>query len=123
MAKVLLVDDDELVRYALGRVLGKAGHEVIELNDGLKVSRTLAAEKPDILVTDIIMPRVEGLEVIINVRETHPDLPIVAMSGGGRIVDAGHLESAGELGADATLEKPFDEQELLRLIDELAGQN
>lgn len=121
MAKVLLVDDDELVVYALGRYLRKAGHQVIELNDGLKVVKTVIDEKPDVVVTDIIMPEVEGLEVILNIRKIMPDLPIIAMSGGGRRVDVQFLGTAKDLGANAILEKPFDEKELDNLIGQLAA--
>ncbi len=121
MAKVLLVDDDELVRYALSHYLRKTGHEVIELDDGFKVPDLLVNEKPDIIVTDLIMPGVEGIEVIIEARRTHPDLPIIVMSGGGRKVDISILETAQFLGANASLAKPFDENELVRLIEELTG--
>lgn len=116
MAKVLLVDDDELVVYALSRYLRKCGHEVLTLPSGLKVLTTIQDETPDIVVTDIIMPDVEGLEVIIAVKQAFPNLPIIAMSGGGRLVDTSYLDTARYLGTDQVLQKPFDEAELERHI-------
>lgn len=119
MAKVLLVDDDKLVTYALCRYLRKMGHEVTELPNGAKVIATIQAQAPAILVTDLIMPDVEGLEVIVEVRKKYPELPIIAMSGGSRLVDASYLDTARQLGANHVLQKPFDEAELDRLINTL----
>ena len=62
------------------------------------------------------MPEIEGIELIMSLRKSHPELPIIAISGGSRKVDTRYLSSAKKLGAFATLEKPFDEQELLNLI-------
>lgn len=121
MAKVLLVDDDELVVYALSRYLSKMGHEVIALGNGAKVMDAIVSDGPDVIVTDIIMPDVEGMEVIFKVRTAYPKMPIIAMSGGSRLVDVSHLQTAKGLGADAILQKPFDESELNRLIQELVA--
>ncbi|MDH5749157.1 MAG: response regulator [Rhodospirillales bacterium] len=121
MAKVLLVDDDELVRYALGAVLRKAGHEVIEEPNGKKVMAVIAAQSPDIIVTDIIMPEQEGTETIMIVHNEYPDLPIIAMSGGGRNSCEEYLDAAKAFGAVATLNKPFDETVLLSLIKQFSG--
>ncbi len=119
MAKVLLVDDEEMVRYALGKALRKAGHEVLEAADGVKVPSIIETEGADILVTDIIMPDQEGLGTIREVRGQYPRLPIVAMSGGGRMAGTDYLAMAKSLGADAILSKPFDKSELLALVDTL----
>ncbi len=119
MAKVLLVDDGEMVRYALGKALRKAGHEVLEAADGVKVPSIIETEGADILVTDIIMPDQEGLGTIREVRGQYPRLPIVAMSGGGRMAGTDYLAMAKSLGADAILSKPFDKSELLALVDTL----
>ncbi len=119
MAKVLLVDDDDMVRYALGKALRKAGHEVLEAADGVKVPSIIETEGADILVTDIIMPDQEGLGTIREVRGQYPRLPIVAMSGGGRMAGTDYLAMAKSLGADAILSKPFDKSELLALVDTL----
>jgi len=116
MAKILLVDDDELVRYVISKVLRKAEHEVLEAENGKQALKILINENVDILITDIIMPEIEGIELIMRLKKSHPDLPIIAISGGSRMVDTGYLSSAKSLGAFATLEKPFDEQELLNLI-------
>jgi CheY-like chemotaxis protein len=119
MAKILLVDDDELVLYALNKVLHKAGHDVLEAQNGEKALDVLKNENPDILITDIVMPEMEGIELIRRLIESHPDLPFIAMSGGSRQIDTSYLSFAKEFGAYATLEKPFDEQELLDLVNEI----
>jgi CheY-like chemotaxis protein len=82
---------------------------------------TVESEQPDIVVTDLIMPDSDGLEVIMKLRHAKSEIPIIAMSGGGRVVDASHLESADIMGANATLQKPFDEAELNNLILKLVN--
>lgn len=119
MPKVLLIDDDELVTYALKRYLERKSHTVVTLQNGRKVTQTLHDEKPDIVLTDLIMPDSDGLEVIMTIRKSDRSIPIIAMSGGGRHLDTSYLDTARGLGANATLEKPFDESELDQLIHEL----
>ncbi len=121
MAKILLVDDDEYVRFILSRYLKKAGHSAIEFASGRGVNDAIKSESPDLLLTDIVMPDVEGMEVILNARAEHPGLPIIAISGGGNFNQQGYLETALALGANAALEKPINETKLLELIDQLLG--
>jgi len=117
MSKVLLVDDDEMVLYALSRALKQAGHEVLEAINGLKVLDIVSKEHPDVLVTDLIMPEQEGITTIAQVNALYPDLPIIAISGGGRAVDTDFLDIAMYIGATASLQKPFHENELIALIE------
>jgi len=118
MAKILLVDDDELVLYALSKFLRKSGHTIIEAANGLEAMKKLKLESFDLLVTDIIMPDMEGIQLILEAKKIHSDLAIIAISGGGRNIGTSYLSTAKSLGADATLEKPFDEQDLLNLIED-----
>ena len=122
MAKVLLFDDDELVRYVLSKALWQAGHEVTQAANGLVVTDLIEKELPDIMVTDLIMPGQEGLSTITEVHEMYPDLPIIAISGGGRNVGTDLLDMAMYIGANATLTKPFDEGELIAQIETLVGE-
>ena len=117
--KILLVDDDELVRYSLAKALRQADHEVEEMESGLRVPLTLEKFQPDILITDIIMPDKEGLGVIMETRASHPNLPIIAISGGGRLTPKAYLSDASALGAHAVLQKPVDHNELISHIERL----
>jgi len=120
MARVLLVDDDEMVRYALAKALRRAGHEVREAASGAGVLEQLRSDAIDILVTDLVMPDEEGIGLIRELRAAGEGLPIIAISGGGRVSGEQYLRMASRLGASATLSKPFDHRELIELIDRLA---
>lgn len=119
MKKVLLIDDDELVLYALSKYLQRKGFEVETLGNGKKVIEVYKSFNPDIIVTDIIMPDVEGLELITAIRKIDDNIPIIAISGGSRRLDTSYLMSAELIGANATLEKPFEEEELVEYINKL----
>lgn len=119
MAKILLVDDDENVRYALAKYLRRAGHEVLEAQDGKMAIALLAGESFDAVITDIIMPEADGIEIIMAITDREPGLPVIAISGGGRIGQSEYLGMAKKLGATAVLEKPVDPDTLLSLIDQV----
>jgi len=118
MKKILLIDD-ELVVYALKRYLERKEFEVITLNTGKEVLEKIKETNPDIVITDIIMPDVEGMAVITEVRSLYKQLPIIVISGGSKYIDNSFLTTAVMLGANASLEKPFKEDELLELINSL----
>lgn len=114
MAKILLVEDDELVRLSLTLYLKRAGHSIVEAIDGHSALDVIQRESIDILVTDIIMPGMSGTELVRRLRNEHPDLPVIAISGGGRVDQ--DCFSADGLGAHVFLGKPFDPEELLQNI-------
>jgi CheY-like chemotaxis protein len=122
MARILVVDDEDLVRLTLRQMLEAGGHEVVEAANG-RQGVALEAELPfDLVVTDIIMPDQEGIETIVQLRRKNPLLKIVAISGGGRMKNMDFLKIAANVGADATLTKPFSTQELTEVVDRcLAG--
>ncbi|WP_299183403.1 response regulator [uncultured Neptuniibacter sp.] len=119
MKKILFVDDDEAVRYALCKYLRRSGFEVTEAEDGINALKYLASNAVDVLITDIIMPNMEGIELLRNIGKLHPGLPVIAISGGGRVGQEEYLSLAHTLGATATMEKPLDPDQLLRLIEEV----
>jgi CheY-like chemotaxis protein len=119
MSAVLLVDDDDSFRNAMVRILRGAGHSVQDLSSGQEVSRVLSESKVDVLVTDLIMPDVEGLETIRTVRRHHPALPIIAISGGGRLTPSSYLSMARGVGASQVLAKPFEPAALVAMIETL----
>lgn len=121
MALILVVDDQEEVRATLRPWIERAGHECIEAADGRKGIAALDRERPDIVVTDVLMPENDGLDVIRHVRRTRPETKVIAISGGGQIRYDDALRWAGGLGADRVLHKPFRPAALLDLISELLG--
>jgi CheY-like chemotaxis protein len=111
--KILVIDDDHLVRYTLSKILSSNGHQVTTASDGQRAMTVLRDELPDVVVTDIIMPEQEGIETIVKIRHDHPEVKIIAISGGGRIRNVDFLEMARSLGADEVIQKPFEAEELL----------
>ena len=111
-AQVLLVDDDPDFRDALGKQLVHAGYPVAQAADGEEAIEWLKQQTADIVVLDIVMPNKEGLETILALRRSHPRLPVIVISGGGRIDAHDYLHLAENLGAVAVLAKPFPFAEL-----------
>jgi DNA-binding NtrC family response regulator len=118
MAHLLIIDDDDLLREALATVLISAGHTVTQAADGRKALALFRAEPADLIVSDLVMPDREGLEIISQLHREDPALPIIAMSGGATRSQL-YLAMAAKLGASRTLSKPFTPATLLRVIDEL----
>lgn len=117
MAKILLVEDDDLVRDMLEQVLKRASHEVTSVTNGEEASLYLQNCQPDIMVTDIIMPKKSGITLISEVRNKHPNMEIIAISGGGRLDPTGYLDLSESIGATVSFEKPVDKSALLMAID------
>jgi DNA-binding NtrC family response regulator len=117
MATILLVEDDNLVRDMLVQVLERAGHQVTSATNGEEAAELLKQIKPDIMITDIIMPKKSGITLISEVRDRHPQMEIIAISGGGRLDPTGYLDLSESLGASASFEKPVDKSALLMAID------
>ena len=119
---LVLVDDDESVRSILRRHLQRAGYEVREAGEGGAALKLLASALPDLIITDIVMPDMEGVELLITLRKRHPKLPVIAMSGGGRLHPEVYLSVAKNCGATQILTKPFEIAELLALVQQLLGR-
>jgi OmpR family response regulator RpaB len=117
--KILLVDDDEPIRDFLAEVLKNARYEVRTASDGHEALEQLESEEPDLLVTDLLMPRMDGYELCVEVRKAS-SVPIVAITGSGGPTD---MERAFRSGADAFLPKPFDISELKTQIETLIAQH
>src|SRR5512133_1365223 len=117
--KILIIDDEEMIREGLMITLEMEGFEVKICNDGKEAMKIIPEFKPEIIITDIIMPDVDGIEVIISLRKLDKPPKIIAISGGGRISAGDHLKSARQLGAACTLTKPFSSKELLNCIKNL----
>ena len=116
MSRILVVDDDPEIRSTLKKLLELRGHQVVVAADGRAAETALIGAPFDLMVTDIVMPDQDGLEVIRITRAAHPDLPIIAISGGGRLRTGNYLRLATAMGAVAALEKPFDFEEFLQAV-------
>jgi two-component system, chemotaxis family, chemotaxis protein CheY len=113
---ILVIDDDAMVRQALARILKGQGYEVecaVEGHQGLEAFRR---RRPDLVISDIVMPEMEGIQTIMELRILSRDCPIIAISGGGRFGKVDFLDVAKQLGANATLAKPFETEELLQTV-------
>lgn len=117
MATILLVEDDELVRDMLSQVLTRASHQVLQAANGDEALIALQKQEPDIMITDIIMPKKSGITLISEVKNNHPNMEIIAISGGGRLDPMGYLDLSETLGASVSFEKPIDNTALLMAID------
>ncbi len=121
MAKILVIDDEVLLSKSLSIILTKAGHTVVTAANGQLGLEMFAQEKPDLVITDIIMPVMEGIEAIQQLRSQAPNLPIIAVSGGGRTKNLEFLRVAEKLGANAVLGKPFTREQLLTAVAACLG--
>jgi two-component system, response regulator, stage 0 sporulation protein F len=117
MATILLVEDDELVRDMLAQMLTREHHEIISACDGEEAIKVLKKTCPDIMITDIIMPKKSGITLISEIRNQQPNLEIIAISGGGRLDPTGYLDLSESIGATVSFEKPIDKSALLMAID------
>jgi CheY-like chemotaxis protein len=119
MARILIVDDNDDMREMLRAMVEMNGHQVDEADNGQAGLERFRASTYDIVMTDIIMPDMDGNEVIAALRAADPKLRIVAISGGGRARNLGVLQVATRFGADRVLSKPFRKEDVLRVLDEL----
>lgn len=118
MAKILVIDDEPRVRFLLKRLLESKGHSVAEAEDGNQAMWDVYGDS-DLVITDIVMPEADGLEVLMAFKKRKPDLPVIAISGGGRVSGKIYTDTAKVMGADAVFVKPFDNDELVNTVDAL----
>lgn len=116
MAHILVIDDDDALREVVTMALEQKGHRVTAAENGKVGVARFMAEPADLVLTDVMMPEQEGVETIMQLRKTHPNLRIIAMSGGGPR-SAVYLQICARLGA-RTLAKPFTIADLDRAITE-----
>ncbi len=125
MKKILIIEDDEFVQKMLRQTFERAGYEVGAAENGaagLKLydAQLSLLEPFDIVITDLIMPEMEGIETITKLRKSNPNVKIIAISGGGRNKPEHYLHLAEKLGASYTFTKPVDRDKLLEAVAGLA---
>jgi len=122
MARILLVDDDRAIRTTIELLLKRAGHEVVVAEDGRDGVAKIEGERFDLLIVDIFMPGMDGLETIQQVHRQQPHLPVIVMSGlvfrSTSSPPPDFLKMATKLGATKSLRKPFRPGELLAAVDD-----
>jgi two-component system chemotaxis response regulator CheY len=116
---VLLVDDDLAVQDAIEMMLEADGYRVVTAADGRQALAAYPEVRPDLVITDIIMPNETGLAVLAGIKRMNPAAKVIVMSGGGRTTNIDFLDMAAELGASVVLDKPCDPDELLGTVGRL----
>jgi len=117
--RILLIDDESEIRKLFIKKLAGKGYEIIEACDGKEGLKLYHETRPDLVITDLVMPEKEGIETIIELKREFPNVKIIAISGGGRNVPGAYLHIAKNLGAERTFSKPIDWPELIKTVREL----
>jgi CheY-like chemotaxis protein len=116
MAKILIVDDVHATRETIREMLERGGYDVIEASNGKEGLKMIEEHAPNAVVTDILMPEMEGLETIKHIVKTRPDLPVIAITAS---IGSPYLEVALQFGAVSGLHKPFKQAELLSTVQKV----
>ena len=119
MAKIIIIDDDALIRRMVNRVLTGSGYQVLEAENGCDGMAVIHEQKPDLIITDLMMPEKEGIETVRELQMDSCKVPILVISGSDLDNRAMYLNMAKKFGADATLKKPFRPAELLEAVAKL----
>ncbi len=120
MAKILIIEDDAEVRTLIQRLLEKEGYDVQVAENGVDGIEAFRAGSPDVVITDLLMPRQDGIETIKEIRGIDAETKILAISGGGLPYSPKtHLKRARDVGAQETLAKPFAPSDLLNAVSRL----
>jgi CheY-like chemotaxis protein len=121
--RILVVDDDSSIRKALQIALTNAGYEVLQAADGDEATRLWHETGPDLVITDIHMPRKSGLLLIEDLQAHSSSTPVIAMTDGGPATQFNLLALAGVLGAVRTIPKPFSLEEMLKAVVQELDRN
>ena len=122
MAIIVIVDDDPTIQLIAGELLKADGHAIVSAGDGVEALKVLATVPADLVVLDMLMPNMDGLETIIEMRRTHPETKILAISSGGPMGPHDLLRTAKLFGADDTLVKPLTFSPFGAAVDRLLSQ-
>lgn len=123
MTKILVVDDDARILRSLDRLLTREGYEVETAADGFIALKMFEERAADLVITDINMPGMDGIEVITALQDLRSDVPVIAISAGGLLPSEVLLQNADMLGAISSISKPFDVDTLLEAVSQaLVGE-
>jgi CheY-like chemotaxis protein len=119
MKRILIIDDDLNMRETIREILSVENYEIVITADGKEGISLHRLRAFDLIITDIIMPDMDGIEIIIELKKNHKDTKIIAISGGGYYYADDYLETARALGANTVIEKPFENEELTNTVNNL----
>ena len=118
--RIAVADDEPDMREYFQKILPRLGHEVVSIAEtGLQLVEHCRAMNPELVITDILMPKQEGLETIRQIREAFPNCKIIAMSGGSQLTAMDFLPIAQKFGAAKIFHKPIDFNEMVEAVKEL----
>ncbi len=121
MLRILIVEDDLDLQATLKKALELAGHDVHTANDGDQASRLMKTLPVDLVITDLLLPEKDGIGLISEIKTRHPDVPVIAISGGGIGKAEHYLRLAKLMGAHRVLTKPIKIPDLLQAIEHLSN--
>lgn len=115
-APVLFIDDDEIVRSLALAMFDTLGVELVVAQNGAEAVKRIASETFSLVITDIMMPEMDGLEVISWMRKNEPDVPVVVLSGEENSFSRTYASVAVELGAESGIEKPITQSKIQQAL-------
>jgi len=118
MKTILVVDDNKSICETLEIFLKEKGFNMLSAGDGNSGMALLNDNHVDLVILDMLMPEKDGVETLLDLNKLSSKIPIIAISGGGKIPPEIHLETAKKLGAKYTFRKPFDRNDLLLAVNE-----
>lgn len=118
MARILVVDDDPMVLRMVVRMLTDDGNDCIACENGRHAMDQLKDVSVNLVITDINMPEMNGIDLIRNIKATQKDLPVVVISGGARTLSTAVFDSIRDMGVAHILTKPFMRADLLAAVNE-----
>lgn len=119
MSRILVIDDDSSVRQLVRSTLELDAHEVVEAADGQEGVRRWRESRPDLVITDLMMPVKDGFETLFELVTESPEVKVIAMTGGGWKDAMERLHDARLFGATRTIPKPFTLNEIRRIVGEV----
>lgn len=119
ISTILIIDDESPVRVMLKKLFERNGYQTLEASGGTQGIKLFNEHRPDLIITDLIMPEKEGLELIRELKKKDPDVKIIAISGGGIADPEMYLTVAVKFGALRSFVKPIDNELLLKTVKEL----
>ena len=122
MANILVIDDDVTIQLVFSQFLTSLGHEIMQAENGKEGMSMIQETRPDLVITDIMMPEMDGLEILMQLRSTHDSVPVIAISGGMRSLPVNFLQQAKLFGARYVFEKPVPLEVLCNAVAELLDE-
>ena len=119
MKKLLIVDDEKVFTQAMARLFTQKNFHVTVASNGFEAIDALKEVEPDIIISDILMPNSDGIELLLYIKKNKIKTPVIAISGGGRLSSIDYLKMAERFGATATLNKPVSFDELLVTVKQI----